>query len=118
MSQQNISTGRRGEDLAAAFFVARGFRVVSRNWRARAGEIDLIVQKGDTLHFVEVKTRQSTRFGFPEEAITSLKLRHLQRAMDVYLLQFPHNGPIQVDAIAILMGTSDRVEVRYIPQIL
>ena len=64
----------------AAWYVDHGYEIVARNWRSRAGELDLIVRRGRTFVFCEVKTRSSAAFGAPVEAITrdkQVRLRHL-----------------------------------------
>ena len=70
--------GNAGEDAVAAWYEAAGYRVLDRNWRCREGELDLVVTDGDTLAFCEVKTRASTRFGAPVEAVTATKQRRLR----------------------------------------
>jgi putative endonuclease len=70
--------GNAGEDAVATWYEAAGYRVLDRNWRCRAGELDLVVARGDTLAFCEVKTRLSTRFGAPVEAVTATKQRRLR----------------------------------------
>ena len=66
----NTSSGAWGEDLALRYLTRRGYRLVERNYRTRRGKIDLILRKGATLVFVEVKLRRGTLFGDPLEAIT------------------------------------------------
>jgi putative endonuclease len=70
--------GIAGEDAVAQWYEAAGYDVLDRNWRCRDGELDLIVRGGDTLVFCEVKTRASTRFGAPVEAVTATKQRRLR----------------------------------------
>lgn len=70
--------GARGEQLAADWYVARGYRLVARNWRCREGELDLVVARDGELVFCEVKTRSSDRFGTPAEAVTPAKQRRLR----------------------------------------
>jgi putative endonuclease len=72
--------GRSGEDAVAAWYAGRGYEVVARNWRCREGELDLVVRRGRTFVFCEVKTRSSDAFGLPQEAVTRTKqarIRHL-----------------------------------------
>lgn len=110
--------GDRGEDLAAAFFIARGFRVIGRNWSCRLGEIDLIVERNGTTHFVEVKTRRTMTYGHPEEAITRTKLEHLRRAVEMYLRSVqPSPTKYQADALAITI-TDGKPDFHYVEQIL
>ena len=78
-------TGRRGEDYAAQQLAARGCTVLARNWRCAEGEIDIVAADGDTLIFVEVRTRHGDRFGTPEESITPRKRAHLIAAAEAYL---------------------------------
>jgi putative endonuclease len=67
--------GALGEDAAAAWYVARGFEVLDRNWRVREGEIDLVLRAGRVVVFCEVKTRSSDRFGTLAESVTATKQR-------------------------------------------
>jgi putative endonuclease len=70
--------GIAGEDAVAQWYEAAGYELLDRNWRCRDGELDLIVRRGVTLVFCEVKTRASTRFGAPVEAVTATKQRRLR----------------------------------------
>ncbi|MFN2607423.1 MAG: YraN family protein [Acidimicrobiales bacterium] len=78
MTSARRALGASGEDLAAAWYEANGYSVVARNWRCRQGEIDLVVRKGRTIVFCEVKTRSSTAFGAPVEAVTRTKQARLR----------------------------------------
>ena len=80
MTQARRALGASGEDAVAAWYVDHGYEVVERNWRSGAGELDLIVRRGRTFVFCEVKTRSSDAFGAPVEAVTrdkQVRLRHL-----------------------------------------
>ena len=79
--------GRRAESFAADALTERGNRIVSRNFRTRFGEVDLIVADGDTLCFVEVRARKSSVFGSPLETISSTKARRIIAATQEYLQQ-------------------------------
>jgi putative endonuclease len=70
--------GADGESAVARWYEAEGYEVLDRNWRVREGEIDLVVRRGSTLVFCEVKTRRSTAFGAPVEAVTFTKQRRLR----------------------------------------
>ena len=71
--------GRRGEDAVARWYEARGYAVVARNWRCRAGELDLVLRGPDVLVFCEVKTRSGPGFGDPAEAVTAAKSARIRR---------------------------------------
>lgn len=78
--------GRRGEDLAHRRLRGLGYTVVARNWRTRSGsgEVDVVAWDGETLVFVEVKSRATSEFGTPDRAIDRDKRRHIQRAARDY----------------------------------
>lgn len=71
--------GRRGEDLAAAWYTRRGYVVLARNWRCSEGELDLVCRRGGTVVVCEVKTRHSAAFGPPEGAVTASKRLRVRR---------------------------------------
>ena len=77
--------GARGEDRAAAWYVAQGYEVLARNWRCREGEIDLICGKDRRVVICEVKTRRSLAFGEPVEAVTRAKAARLRRLAAAYV---------------------------------
>jgi putative endonuclease len=74
---QKDDLGRRGEDEAAAYLTALGWRIVDRNWRCPSGEIDIVALDGHELVIVEVKTRSGRGFGDPLEAVDGRKLTRL-----------------------------------------
>jgi putative endonuclease len=78
--------GRVGESATERLYVARGFRVVARNWRCGIGELDLILARGSLMVVCEVKTRRSSRFGGGFEAVGDRK-RHKVRAVTQVFLQ-------------------------------
>ena len=110
-------TGRDGETIAAAFLVARGARLLHRNWRASVkgvrGEVDLIVQIGDTLCFVEVKTRASSRYGEPQEAVTPSKQRQICRLASAYATQYSqHEVTIRFDIVEVWLAPDNPAKPR------
>jgi putative endonuclease len=94
--------GSDGENLAARHLVGAGFTVVTRNWRCPAGEIDIIARDGHDLVIVEVKTRTSTAYGDPVEAVTYRKQRKLRELATLWLHDNPHRGPVRFDVISVL----------------
>jgi putative endonuclease len=98
--------GKLGEEQAARFLEGAGYRILTRNWRCAAGEIDLVVQHGATVVFVEVKTRSSLGFGHPFEAITARKLARMRRLAAAWCVQserWPRQ--IRLDVIAVIAPT-------------
>ena len=118
MPSARSELGTRGEALAAAHLEALGMRIAARNYRTRYGEVDLIAHEGDTVVFVEVKTRRGSAYGTPEESITPRKLDHLAKTAVLYLQA---NGleqrPWRVDLIAIKLG-SDGPSINHVRSIV
>ncbi|MEJ3658771.1 YraN family protein [Actinomycetes bacterium KLBMP 9759] len=77
--------GRQGEELAVRYLERQGFTVLSRNWRCRIGEIDVIATRASLLVACEVKTRSGTRFGAPSEAVDSRKSIRIRRVLNAWL---------------------------------
>lgn len=95
--------GREGEEAAAAFLSAQGYHILGRNVRFRTGEIDIVAQDGSVLVFVEVKTRTSSRFGTPVDAITPQKQRKLVQLAALYLARLGSDDqPCRFDVVAVV----------------
>jgi putative endonuclease len=106
--------GAEGEAAAAAWYEARGYDIVARNWRCREGELDLVVRRGRQLVFVEVKTRTTDRFGVPAEAVTPAKQRRLRGLAMRYLADTgTRAGDLRFDVVAILAGDIDVIEAAF-----
>ena len=106
--------GRAGEDAAARVYLDRGYHVVARNWRCRVGELDLIVQRGDTIVVCEVKARRGMRFGGGYEAVDRRKQQKLRAVTEVYLQRSGSAAErVRFDVASVAVGTtgSARVEL-------
>jgi putative endonuclease len=109
MAGSNQRIGKWGEDIAAKYLEENGYRILQRNFRTHYGELDLIVEKLEVIHFVEVKTRTGLTYGLPEEAVTAAKRAHLLRAVQSYWLTSDQpEGDWQVDVIAVLGRPADK----------
>lgn len=107
--------GLAGERAAEEYLRARGLAVVRRNWRCRAGEIDLILKDGRCLVFCEVKTRRGRGFGDPLDAVTWRKQSRLRQLVALYLAEVGgHDGPIRIDAVGIVWSRSDELTVIHV----
>ncbi len=107
--------GARGEDQAARWYEEQGYEVLERNWRRREGEVDLIVRRGATVVFSEVKTRSSDRFGTGAESVLPAKQRRIRRLASRWLSELtPAVGRARVvvrfDVVSITSGTVDVIE--------
>jgi putative endonuclease len=87
-----VSKGRSAEDRAVNHLVAQGYEIVARNVRRAGGEIDVIAHDGDTLCFIEVRSRKSARFGTPASTIDAKKQARIARAASSLLASWA--GPI------------------------
>ncbi|CAL1518260.1 YraN family protein [Chitinophaga sp. MM2321] len=109
----HLSIGRRGEEIAQAY-VRKHCTILHTNWKAGRKELDIIaVQKG-VVYFIEVKTRSSARFGWPETAVNYKKQEHIQLVAAAYLERFDLHPPaIRFDIIAITF-TGDDYELMHL----
>ena len=117
-SDHRQRTGRTGEEEAAELFRLLGYRLLERNFRCRAGELDLVVLSPDrTLVFAEVKTSRSAVAGAPEGWITPRKQRQVARIANYWLaLHPPWTGAIRFDAVCVrLRRKPDRTLVLHWP---
>ena len=109
--------GRDGEDIAAAHLEAQGWRIIERNWRCPAGELDIVAwdTDGQTLVFVEVKSRSSVAFGQPIEAISWRKLTKLRELATLWLRNSKMRAPIiRVDAVGVLVLRGCKPELTHL----
>lgn len=97
VDRRKLDLGAKGEELAVAWYMSQGYRVLGRNWRCRDGELDLVVSRDRCVVFCEVKTRSGTGFGLPAEAVTGEKQRRLRRLATRWLgEQKPSGGFTEV----------------------
>jgi putative endonuclease len=95
------ATGGVAEAQAARFLERAGLAIVSRNYRTRFGEIDLIARDGDTLVFVEVRMRSSARFGGAAQSIDARKKARIIAAARQFLTRFRHEPPCRFDVVTL-----------------
>lgn len=96
------ATGQWGEDEAAAYLSAKGYIVQARNVHGAHGEIDIVAIKDGLLVFVEVKTRRSHSFAYPEDSVTRRKQAYMLSAAEEYLQAHPESGDSwQFDVLAV-----------------
>jgi len=107
--------GAHGEDLAAAHLIEAGLRVLDRNWRCPVGELDIVAREANTLVFCEVKTRRSSAFGDPAEAVTWRKARKLRQLAAHWLTEHDeHAREVRFDVIAVLAEAGQPPTVRHV----
>lgn len=106
--------GNQGEDSAAAYLASKDFKVLERNWKIKAGEIDIIAEKDGVIYFVEVKYRKNHTQGGGMAAITATKLKHMDRAARLWMQRFGHRDA----RLSVVEVTGDEYTVtRFLEQV-
>jgi len=119
VSNRRQTLGRWGEDVAAEFLQANGFTIRARNLRTAHGELDIVAEKDGLLVFVEVKTRSSHSFAYPEDSVTSRKQAHLLSAAEDYLQGHPESGEAwQFDVIAVERKPGEKPEIVHFENVI
>ena len=117
--------GQFGERLALRFLKRSGLKILARNYRCPAGEVDLIALDkttrsdvgAETIVFVEVKTRSSNKYTDPEGAVNGEKRRRMRKIAEYYLATRPADGfNARFDIIAIVLGEGKDPEIKHIPE--
>ena len=109
----NTAFGRMGEDRACLYLEEKGMTLVTRNFRCKHGEIDLIMKDGSVFVFVEVKTRRSRLYGEPIEAVTVYK-QHIRYTAEVFLLaRHLRDIRIRFDVVEVMMAPGRAVRLRH-----
>lgn len=104
--------GDRGEAMAAEYLRENGYEILASQFRCRFGEIDLIAWDGDTLCFVEVKTRTNTRMGLPREYVTARKQARLRKTALFYLSSHDLDCPTRFDVAEVYAAVPGDPEAR------
>ena len=105
----SANTGRQGEAMAVRHLTGLRYEVLATNYRKPFGEIDIIARDGRTIVFIEVKTRRSTAFGTPLEAVDARKQRQLSRiAQDFLQSHGLTEAAARFDVIAVLLDQDNR----------
>jgi putative endonuclease len=111
VTQARRALGASGEAAVAEWYESRGYEVVERNWRCRAGELDLILRRNRTFVFCEVKTRTSDAFGAPVEAVSRSKQVRLRHLAARWLEEAPMRPTeIRFDVASVLAGQIEVLE--------
>lgn len=99
--------GKRGEDRASTYLKEHGYEIVERNWRTRYCEIDIVALKNKTIHFVEVKSRETSAYGDGFDYITPKKQQQMKFAAEMWIQAHDWEGAVCLSAMSI---TADEIE--------
>ena len=115
----NKREGNIGENLAVKFLKSKNYKILQTNYSCPLGEIDIVAKDGETIVFVEVKTRASLKYGYPQEAITLQKMAHIKNSALFYLKQhcLLQGTPVRFDCVAILTLDGADAEINHIENI-
>lgn len=115
MTEKRLALGAWGEEQAVHYLRLQGMKILERNFRTAAGEIDIIARHRNWLVFVEVKTRRGVMFGTPQEAVGPRKQQQIIRTAQ-WFLQTHSVGKLQprFDVVAILCQSDKAAEVTHI----
>lgn len=105
--------GEKGEDMAAAYLLNKGYKIMETNWRKGSLEVDIIAKKEDILVIAEVKTRSTNYFGEPEEFVTKAKQKNLIKAANIYIQLNNLDVETRFDIISVLIK-GDQHKVHHI----
>ena len=109
--------GQQGENTAAQYLQAKGYRLIARNYRKICGEIDLIALDGKTLVFIEVKKRATNAFGGPLLAVTSSKQHKIVQTAQYFIKEMsPKFDSIRFDVVTLLGTQITHIENAFTPQ--
>jgi len=111
---KTFALGNEGEDLAEKFLREKGYDVITRNYRTPIGEIDIVAKDGDTIVFIEVKTRANETFGYPFEAVNQNKRRKLKNLALLYLKRQRQEFPVRFDVISISCARDRKTSIEHI----
>jgi putative endonuclease len=119
MSTRRQTVGRWGEDTAAEYLKVHGYTILARNVHMPHGEIDIVASKDGLILFVEVKTRSSHSFAYPEDSVTRRKQAHMLSAAETYLDQHPESGETwQFDVIAVEGQPGGKAQIEHFENVI
>ncbi len=107
---KNITLGKKGEKQAQNYLKKNGWKILQTNWRNPFGEVDIIAKKGDTVVFIEVKTRLSDAFGAPSEAVQKTRKLKYIRGANYYFYNKTVDCTVRFDIIEIFNGEINHIE--------
>ena len=117
IKQNRITKGIFGEEIAIKYLTEKDFKIIERNWRYQHLEIDIIAFKEKILHIIEVKTRYSLQFGYPEAGYTREKMNNLKKAAEFYQYNNQQWKYLQFDIVSILMQNNEVQQIFFIEDV-
>lgn len=107
-------TGIKGEQIAENFLLKKGYKILYRNWRYGKKEIDIIAETAGLLVFIEVKTRATTYFGYPEDAVSNNKQEFMKLSAEAFIAEHSQYSEVRFDVISIILTHDETKEIIHI----
>lgn len=101
MNSKLNELGKEGEKIASLFLKNHGYQILHENYRYKYYEVDLIAKENNTIVFIEVKRRNSKKFGYPEQFVDATKKKNLRECANHFMSQIPDLTPLRFDIISI-----------------
>lgn len=118
MTLHNRQFGQRGEKIASDYLLDNKFVIITRNFRSKFGEIDIVAQKNKIIYFIEVKTRANLKKGMPYEAVDSHKKHQMRRAATYFLLEHNYKEyKFSIAVISILFRDFESFDLKFFESI-
>lgn len=114
MTLFKLKLGKSGEDLAEKALIKDGYEIIERNKKTSLGEIDIIARHKDLLCFIEVKTRSSTDFGLPEEAVDRTKQKKIILLANEYMSALKKEYDVRFDVVSVLKDKDGKLNAKII----
>ena len=111
---EKAALGKFGEEKAATYLIEKEYEIITRNWRHKQDEIDIVAKKGIWVVFVEVKTRSGVTYGKPYEAVDARKEKAMLRAAEAYIEENEVEENVRFDIISILVSDQEDVLIEHI----
>lgn len=108
--RRNKKLGKKGERAARSYLKRGGWKIIARNYENPFGEVDIIAKKGDTLAFIEVKTRLTDSFGSPSEAVTPQRQQRYIRAANYFFVNAEPDCTVRFDVIEVFGDKINHIE--------
>ncbi len=105
--------GKKGEEEAESYLRESGYLIVTKNYRKKFGEIDIIAKKEETLTFIEVRSKSDSSLGTPEESIDENKKKRIRRNAKAYVAFNKYYGACQIDMISVVFKKNGLKEIRH-----
>ena len=109
-SRDKVELGIKGENIAVSFLEVAGYRILKRNDRIGHSDIDILAQDGETLVFVEVRTKSTVDRGMPEETLTRKKLQRMKKTAELYIGWNRYEGVARLDAVCIVVDKTGNIK--------